>query len=88
MSKRGKGVVATTTAFLPSGRTLTSLQMYDPKLYKIPNRWNTPPYFQMANTEPTIVKTPEGKGVGNKFLHKRHPASKPVKFGPLSRAAE
>jgi hypothetical protein len=76
-----------------NGKTLTMLNMYDPKQYKIPNRWNTSPYntadpFQMAKPEPKIVKTPDSKGAGAKFLHRRHPASKPSKFGPLSRAAE
>lgn len=89
--KRGKGVYATKSAILPSGRTTTMLHMYDPKQIKIPNRWNTPPYntmFEPAPLEASIVKTPDSKGAGSKFIARRHPASKPLKFGPLSTAAQ
>jgi len=98
---KGKGTAIETRVWV-NGKNLKMLNMYEPKHYKIPNRWNTAPYnvgdeqqpagesepFSMAKPEAKVVKTPDAKGAGSKFLHRRHPASKPAKFGPLSRAAE
>lgn len=88
---KGKGTAIETKVWV-NGKTLKMLNMYDPKQYKIPNRYNTAPYstasFSMAEPEPQIVKTPDAKGAGTRFLHRRHPAKSPAKFGPLFRAAE
>jgi hypothetical protein len=93
---RGKGV-ANATIFLPERKTIQTIQTWNPKGFiNTPDRDNTPPYnqtteqqFQPApQPDNKILQTPNEQGAGSKFLHKRHPASKPLQFGPLSRAAQ
>lgn len=91
MVKKGKGQVASTDrAFLEDEkRTLRMIVMKrGNKGFKIPDRYNTPPYnrppapeqpLEMAPQDVKIVETPEDEGAGSRFLHRRHPAMKPVK---------
>lgn len=44
--------------------------------------------FKVPPKPSKIVKTPDDKGAGSRFMNKRHPALKPVKFGPVFRAAQ